>query len=184
MSPRQWRRVHRWLGTVAAAFLLFAAATGIACAAVEFFGADEAERERLRAVPSQVTTAAVETAWAEPLRRAFAAAAQRLPGAPVDRVVWECKTAPPRVTLFLGRPGGGEDRRLDVDAATGAVLAEGDYADKPFLWRLHSGEAFGDGGLVAGMLWGLALVVLTVSGVVLWWQLRRRHERGLRRWFW
>ena len=29
------------------------------------------------------------------------------------------------------------------------------YADKPFLNRLHSGEAFGDGGLVVAMFWAL-----------------------------
>ncbi len=42
------------------------------------------------------------------------------------------------------------------------------YADKPFINRVHSGDVFGDGGLVASMLWGLALLALTVSGVTLY----------------
>jgi hypothetical protein len=42
------------------------------------------------------------------------------------------------------------------------------YADKPFLYRLHSREAFGDGGLVMAMLWGLTLLVLTVTGLIIY----------------
>lgn len=52
------------------------------------------------------------------------------------------------------------------------------------LHRLHSGEAFGEGGLVFAMLWGLALVLLTLSGVVIYLQMRRPGATGLRRIFW
>jgi hypothetical protein len=41
-----------------------------------------------------------------------------------------------------------------LDARTGALLSNEAYADKPLLYRLHSGEAFGDGGLVVAMFWG------------------------------
>src|SRR5262245_55837211 len=139
MHPRTWRLGHRWLGAVAAAFLLFAGATGVCVAATEFFGADEAERERLREVVSPVATDAAAPAWQEPLQRAFAAAAQRAPGAPVDRVEMVFKGEPPKVTLFTGKRGGGEDRRFVFDAHSGALLEDGDYVDKPFLYRLHSG---------------------------------------------
>ena len=47
-------------------------------------------------------------------------------------------------------------------------------------------EAFGDGGLVFAMVWGLALFALTVSGVALYWRLagaNRAGRTGLRRWF-
>jgi uncharacterized iron-regulated membrane protein len=54
------------------------------------------------------------------------------------------------------------------DARTGQLLSEEAYADKPFLYRLHSGEAFGDGGLVVAMLWGLTLIVLTVTGLIIY----------------
>jgi len=56
--------------------------------------------------------------------------------------------------------------------------------DKPFLYRLHSGEAFGDGGLVAAMAWGLALALLAVSGLVIYWQMRRPGTTGWKRVFW
>jgi uncharacterized iron-regulated membrane protein len=67
---------------------------------------------------------------------------------------------------------------------SGVLLSTEDYADKPFLYRLHSGEAFGDDGLVVAMLWGLALVVLTASGLVIYFMMWRPNLRGLRRLFW
>ena len=57
----------------------------------------------------------------------------------------------------MGKPTGGEDKKLIYNAQTGDFLREERYEDKPFLVRLHSGEAFGDWGLVLGMGWGLAL---------------------------
>ena len=108
----------------------------------------------------------------------------RSPGAPIDRVELRFKGDQPTVTVYTGRPTGGEDRKYVVDARTGQIVAEEAYADKPLLYRLHSGEAFGDGGLVMAMGWGLALAALTISGLILWWRLRRRDATGIRRFFW
>lgn len=184
MAPRTWRILHRWLGAVAALFLLFAGVTGFLVAGSEFFGEAEAERERLRDVISGVATDAPANMWTEPLMRALAAVAKRAPGAPVDRVVIKPKGEQPTIEISTGLRTGGEDRRYVVDARSGAVLAEEAYVDKPLLWRLHSGEAFGDGGLVAAMIWGLALVVLTITGVVVYWHMRRPGATGWRRFFW
>lgn len=184
MQSRTWRLGHRWLGAVAALFLCWAGATGVLVAASEFFGADEAERERLRAMTSAVTTAAAPAAFAEPLQRALATVAALAPGAPIDAVELRWKADPPRVVVRTGKPGGGEDQRFVCEAATGKLLEQSADADKPLLYRLHSGEAFGDGGLVAAMVWGLALVLLSVSGAVLYGQMRRPGLVGWRRFFW
>ena len=88
--------------------------------------------------------------------------------------------------MSLGTKTGGEDRRLLFDARTGHFLNSDGYADKPFINRVHSGEVFGDGGLVGSMLWGLALLALTVSGGALYWRLagaNRQERTGIRRWF-
>ena len=188
-SVASWRRWHRWIAFPAAIFLLWAAATGAIVAFTEFFGEEEALRERTRDLVSPVTAQSPADAWSAPNSRALAAVQARRPGTPVDRVEEQFKGDRPTVTVFTGKPGGGEDRKFVVDARTGAVLSEEAYADKPFLYRLHSGEAFGDGGLVAAMLWGTALVAMTVTGLVMYWRIMRaRVEQvgatGARRFFW
>jgi len=184
MNPRIWRIGHRWLGFVAALFLLFAGTTGVLVAMTEFFGEDEAERERLRDVVSSVTTDSPLVAWTEPLQRALATVARTAPHAPVDRVELKLKGDRPTVAVCTGLPAGGEDRRYVLDARTGTLLADEAYVDKPFLYRLHSGEAFGDGGLVGAMLWGTALVLLAISGLVIYWQMRRPGATGWKRVLW
>ena len=106
------------------------------------------------------------------------------PGAPIDTITLRFKGEPQTVEVFLGRPGGGEDKRLVVDGRTGALLREDGYVDKPFIHRLHSGEAFGDGGLVVAMIWGTALAFLAGSGLVIYVTMRRRNPVGMQRVFW
>ncbi|MCE2900101.1 MAG: PepSY domain-containing protein [Gemmatimonadaceae bacterium] len=185
-TPAFWRQWHRWIGAPAALFLAFAALTGVLVAATEFFGEDEALREANRTLVSAVTTSAPADAWTGSMATVMANAAQAAPGAPIDKITIELKGQAPVITLALGRPAGGEDKRLIFDARTGALLRTDGYADKPFINRVHSGEAFGDGGLVFAMIWGLALLALTVSGFALYWRLagaNRAQRTGLKRWF-
>lgn len=184
MQPRTWRSWHRWVGWLAALFLMWIAGTGFCLAGTEFFGEAEAERERLRDTTSAVTTAAAATEFSGPVERAIAAANRLAPGAPIDRVEVRYKADPARVVVYLGRPGGGEDRSLVFAAATGELIEQADYTDKSFLHRLHSMEAFGDGGLGVGMASALALLFVTISGVVIYLQMRRPGSRGWRRLFW
>lgn len=185
-TPAFWRQWHRWIGAPAALFLAFAATTGVIVAGVEFFGADEAVREANRTLVSAVTTSSPPGAWSGVMDQALAAAGKEAPDAPIDKIAIELKGTAPVITFYLGAKTGGEDRRLVFDARTGALLRTADYADKPFINRVHSGEAFGDGGLVFAMFWGLALLALTVSGFTLYWRLagaNKQGRTGLRRWF-
>lgn len=184
MSLVFWRKWHRWIGFPASLFLLFAATTGIIVAGTEFFGEAEAKREALRRVVSTVTTTAPVGRLGEPLAHAFASVVAEAGDVPVDRAEIEFKGDHPTITIVTGKPGGGEDRRFVVDAASGEMLSVESYTDKPFLYRLHSGEAFGDGGLVVAMFWGLSLVWLTISGLVIYWRIRRRGATGWGRVFW
>jgi uncharacterized iron-regulated membrane protein len=169
---------------VAAPFLLFAAVTGVAAGIAEMTSEDEEARERARDRISSVALPAAPAEVSDPVIRALTAAAVAAPGAPVDKVVIDFKSDPPTITAYLGKPGGGEDRRLVYDARTGELVRTERYADKPFLTRLHSGEAFGDWGLVAGTAWGFGLVGLVVSGLVIYAAMRRPGLTGWRRFFW
>jgi uncharacterized iron-regulated membrane protein len=183
-SPRFLRRWHRWIGVPAAIFLLFASTTGILVAFTEFFGEEEALREATRDMVSPVSLDSPESMWRDPLIAAFATAAREAGGAPIDKVILQLKGPKPTVDIFLGKPGGGEDRRLVIDARTGELVEVASYVDKPFLYRLHSGEAFGDGGLVVAMFWGLALALMTISGALIYLRMLRPNVTGLRRYFW
>jgi len=184
MNPAFWRKWHRWIAFPAAAFLLFVSITGVIVAMNEFFGEEEALREATRSLTSPVKTDSAPSTWQEPIARALAKAATEAPGAPIDKIQIQFKGPRPTVQVFLGRPGGGEDRRLVLDAKTGALVKTDEYIDKPSINRFHSGEWFGDGGLVFAMLWGTTLAFLTVSGFIIYLTMRRRNATGLRRVFW
>ncbi|MBC7843074.1 MAG: hypothetical protein H7099_12210 [Gemmatimonadaceae bacterium] len=104
-------------------------------------------------------------------------------GAPIDKIEVQLKGAEPTVSVLTGRATGGEDRKFVVNAATGALIRVEGYADKPFLNRLHSGEALGDGGLVGAMFWAIALFGLTISGLAIMWRMRRKDVTGWRQYF-
>lgn len=182
-TPKFWRRWHRWIGFPAAVFLIWAGATGIIVAFTEFFGEDEALREATRHLVSPVTTSSAPNVWQEPLARAVTTVAGASNNAPIDKIELQFKGDAPTITIFTGKPAGGEDRKFVVNAKTGALVKTEDYADKPFVWRLHSGEAFGDGGLVVAMFWGLALVLMSISGLFIFWRMRRRDVTGWRKYF-
>lgn len=184
MSQGWWRRWHRWVGFVAVPFLSFAAITGIIAGIAEFTGEDEAAREEARTRVSDVRLPTSPDAITDPIAKALASASQRATGSPVDKVSFDLKAEPPTVTVYLGHPTGGEDRKLLFDAHSGTLLREEAYVDKPFLTRLHSGEAFGDGGLVLGMAWGGTLLFLIVSGVIIYFAMRKPERKGLQRLFW
>ncbi len=182
ITPAQWRSWHRWIGLPAALFLMFVSCTGFVLAFTEFFGEDEALREATRDLVSPVSVAAPALVTT-PIDLAIATLAKTAPDVPIDKVQVQLKGATPTVTIFTGKLTGGEDRAYVMDAGTGALIRVDDYADKPFLTRLHSGEWFGDGGLVAAMFWAAALAVLTISGTVIMWRMRRNDVTGWRRYF-
>ena len=146
----------------------------------EFFGADEALREANRKLTSPVTSATPAHEWQPEIAAAVAIVERAAHAAPIDKIDVEFKGKQPLITIFTGKRGGGEDRKFVIDARRGTLLRTEAYTDKPFLYRLHSGEAFGDGGLVLAMLWGLALALLGLSGVYIFFSMRpRRHETAL-----
>jgi uncharacterized iron-regulated membrane protein len=185
LSPRTWRQWHRWIGFPAALFLLFASTTGFLVAFTEFFGEAERLREANRGKVSRYTTATPPAEYAGGLARALASVPPVGSERPVDKIELQLKADRPTITIYTSRPSGYEDRKFVFDAASGALLKNESYADKPFLWRLHSGEAFGDGGLVAAMAWALALVAMTITGFVIYLRMKpRTAQSGLRRVFW
>jgi hypothetical protein len=126
--------------------------TGFIVASTEFFGEAEALREATRDLTSPVSRHRPHRHGRIRSRSTGGGAAARA-GAPIDKITAQFKGDQPTVTVYLGKPGGGEDRDFVFDAKTGALIREDAYADKPIFNRIHSGEWFGDGGLVFAMFW-------------------------------
>lgn len=183
-TPAFWRKWHRWIAFPAALFLLFASVTGVIVAISEFFGEAEALREATRDLVSPVRVSTDVRPIADPLERALATARSNAADAPIDKIVMQFKGTQPTVEIFTGRAEGGEDRRFIFDARSGALLRQEAYADKPLVHRIHSGEAFGDGGLVFAMIWGTSMAFLTLSGFWIYLTMRRPNQTGLRKVFW
>jgi uncharacterized iron-regulated membrane protein len=179
-----WRKWHRWIAFPATLFLLWVSITGMSLAIQEFFGADEALREATRNLVSPATTGSPVAVWSDPVERALAVVNARTHDAPIDKIEFQFKGENPTIAIFTGKPAGGEDKKFVVSAKTGVIQTVEDYADKPFLVRLHSGEAFGDGGLVVAMFWGLALAVLSITGLIIYLRIRRPGATGIRKVFW
>ena len=179
------RKIHRWLGVPAAIFLLLASFTGVWLECVKFFGAEESERERIRELTSSVTAQSVGAEFGASFDKARAAAAARAGAQPLDKMVWQLKGDAPTITFFFGPNGQQAGRRIAVHARTGEVLGVEDYAEDSLILRLHSGEAFGDGGMVLGMVWGTLLFALTVTGIIIYFRMKPRTPRtGIRKVFW
>ena len=70
------------------------------------------------------------------------------------------------------------------DGRTGAFVKVDGYVDRPLVHRIHSGEAFGDGGLVVDMFWGTGFAFLGFSGIIIYVAMRRRNPKGCQRVFW
>jgi hypothetical protein len=180
---RPWRKWHRWIGAVAAIFFMSTGVTGIWLECVRFFGEEEQLRETLREKVSRVSTQTPSAEFAASLSSALQSAAVRAGAQPLDKIVWQMKGDSPTISFYFGKTDTLRPRRLDVDANTGAVQKEADYEDDSLILRLHSGEAFGDGGMLVGIAWGLALIVMTLTGLVIYWRMRKPGATGLRRVF-
>ena len=117
--------------------------------------------------------------------KARAAAAARAGAQPLDKMIWQLKGDAPTITFFFGSQGQQAGRRIAVHARTGEVLGVEDYTEDSLILRLHSGEAFGDGGMVLGMVWGTLLFALTVTGIIIYFRMKPRTPRsGIRKVFW
>ena len=85
-SVAAWRKWHRWIAFPASIFLAWVAATGAILAFTEFFGEEEALRERTRDLVSPVTVQSPPATWEGPLTRAGGGAASSArPGEPMVR---------------------------------------------------------------------------------------------------
>lgn len=168
------RNFHRWIGTVAAVLLMLVGVTGVLLQIEQV--RDEPQKEALEQAAARVfigdPVPDLAGAWAEVGRAA--------PGTGVRSVEVDLLGNIP-IARFHLQTG----RRLSIDLASHRLIHDEPDEAESFLLRLHTGEVFGDGGVVLGLCWGLALVALVITGAVVYLQLLgRRRQIGRRSLFW
>lgn len=181
LSALGLRKWHRWLGWAAMIFLLSVSVTGIILQGQHLFGEEEAEKERLRDTISTYTVGVALTDLPATLGAAQAAVRDVAGNAPLDRVVFNLKGDHPTIELSIG---GASPTRFFINAMTGAIERRAPAQDESFLLRLHTGEVLGDGGVVLGLLWGIAMLLMTLTGLYIYLKMHRPNGQGLKRIFW
>ncbi|ODU34704.1 MAG: hypothetical protein ABS88_01970 [Sphingopyxis sp. SCN 67-31] len=175
------------MSVVGIIFFLSVSITGIWMQGEAIFGEDEVAREAMAAITSPVSLSAPLPATAATMERARAAVLDRFGDRPVASVDWVIKAPVPAYVFHLD---GAEPVKVTVNAATAAVIkSEPDGED--WVMRLHTGEILGDGGKFLGLAWGLALITMSVTGVILYVKMLQARRtgatgkvRGWRRYFW
>ncbi|ODU19547.1 MAG: hypothetical protein ABS87_13840 [Sphingomonas sp. SCN 67-18] len=176
------RKYHRWVSAVAAIFLLFVSVTGVILQVQRLTGED-GDADAGERAPSALTTAMPTPVYAALVSRTLDAARQRAPNAPIASVVLRGEgSAIQGVVQLPGDPL----REIVVDARSGRIMSDERREAESIIRRIHSGEVLGEPGVVLGILWGLALVVLLVTGAWVYLDMYRRRltasdKRGL---FW
>lgn len=180
------RKFHRWMSLIGIIFFLSVATTGVWLQGTAIFGDKEAEHEALAALTSPVSLAKPLAVNNTAIDRARAAVLARFGNRPVASVDWIIKALVPAYVFHLD---GTDPVKVTVDAATGAVI-KSESDEESWVTRLHTGEILGDGGKFLGLAWGLALIAMSVTGIILYFQMLSKRRgaagqvRGWRRYFW
>ena len=181
------RQFHRWLGIGAAVLFLLVSVTGVALQYQQIFGSEETAKEAAASIVSPLSLAKPMGLDRVALDRARTTLLARYGNRPVAALDWEIK-APNAAFVF--HLDGTNPRKVAVGVANGAILSD-ELDGEDWLLRLHSGEIIGDGGKFLGLLWGLGLVAMTLTGVWLYIKMYRARQKGSaarstgwRRYFW
>lgn len=168
------RQFHRWLGIGAAVLFLLVSITGVALQYQQIFGSEEAAKEAAASIISPLSLAKPTGLDLVALDRARTTLLAHYGNRPVAEIDWQIKAPTANFMFHLDGP---DPRKIAIDVSSGAIMS--DQPDgEDWLLRLHSGEIIGDGGKFIGLLWGLGLVAMTLTGVWIYIKMYRARQKG------
>lgn len=174
------RRWHRWFALPAALFLMLIAATGMILQIEVLWTANMMAKKRAE-LAAQAEALPDDQAIGTMMGRVLSAA-RREPGFSVSTVSLAFSQG--RVVGTAANGVGPEAKRIEINALTGERIApRPDPMALHFLIQdIHAGYRFGWLGRLISFLCGLSLLVLTITGLQIWYDIYlRRKDRKL---FW
>ena len=184
MKINDHRAFHRWAGTFAALFLAFLALTGVALQLDLWIGGRPPPGSEERApapppiaLPDDATLSAMLTTATRAMR-------ERHPQAQARSIQLDLG-AKPRAIVIGGV--GPEAPRVTIDLLTGRDVPQPKRSANfhNLLQDLHAGYRFGLVGRLISVAVGVALLVLSITGLTVYLDMfRRRRKAGKREVFW
>lgn len=165
------RRYHRWFSFPLIVFVIAVTVTGIYLQAVELIaegGPEPAPLERTAPDASEIAAS---------IEQAMAIAAQEKVDFPVQKVEVSYRGESPQIVVST-------NRRIGPSVTVDMASEEATYVERPprnlrtIFILLHSGKYFGAFGLWVIMLAGLALLVLSVTGIYVYYDMWRRRRKA------
>ncbi|MFT3763056.1 MAG: PepSY domain-containing protein [Pseudoxanthomonas sp.] len=194
-TPAGMRAWHRWISLASGVFMLFMAVTGTLLTVEGMTSHAPLDRRGAPAPkPPPAPLPAIAPAQLRSLLDTGLQAAEARSGAAITGLRLYTEDGEPRVEVSLE---GGQALHLDgLGTAVAAPAAAGRgggppnvapwrAATKSWLEHLHRGAFAGWPGLVVVLLTSIALCVLSVTGLAVYWDMfRRRRDSGRRAPFW
>lgn len=164
---RQW---HRSIGVILTPLMLFSATTGLLLILPDL------------AAPAAPAATASPPPAAGSIDRAFTRAKAEIPGAHV-RDIRLAAADRMDVNFLAPRYNSQAIDVVSVRLSDGSLLKRMPAERNPAPWLtwlpLHSGTAIGTPGRILLLIEGLALMILTTTGPLMWWQARRPKRRKM-----
>lgn len=172
MTLRRW---HRWSAIPAGIFMIVITLTGLLLHLDMIRlgqnppGHDAARPETLHPIPSDADLA---------LMTARIAAAARAERSMTVKVI-QINLAGPRVTLSAGSGGPPGSPQIVVDGQSGQrIVTPPPPRDFHYILQdIHAGYFLGWPGRILSMACGVALLILSITGLQVWWDMRRRGKK-------
>ena len=172
------RNLHRWVSLPVVLFMLFITVTGVVLSVQEMQG-EGARNESRPTLPRPANDALLAAATA-----ALPAVQAADPDLKLQRIEFGLSSAGATAKFF---PANRRAPGIEVDFASGAIkkLPPPGQSLHGLFVTLHSGKWFGIGGLLVVLVCGVALAVLSVTGLLVYLDMwRRRSGAGKRELFW
>ncbi|OJX78202.1 hypothetical protein CD928_02135 [Sphingopyxis sp. GW247-27LB] len=176
MPSKGWhielRKYHRWISAVAALFLIVVAVSGVILQ-IQRLGGEDSDADR--AGSTVLSTAIPSPVYGALVSHTLDAVRQRAPNAVIASVSLRGEGSD--IEGVVDMPGD-PLREIIVDANSGRIKSDERRETESLILRIHSGEILGEPGVVLGVMWGTALIVLLITGGWVYVDMYRRRLKG------